>query len=78
MNKLVKIAFCSATALTMNLACGADLTIHIDDVDAAEGKLMVALYTSQGTFLKTPSKAGSTPAAAHGGTVAGEGVSPCV
>ncbi len=68
MNKLIKSTFCAATALAMNLAGAADLTIHVDDVKAAAGTVKVALFNSEGSFLKAPAKAGGADAAA-GSTV---------
>lgn len=44
-------------------ARAADLTVRIDDVRAAQGKLMVAVYDSAEGFLKRPAKAAHAVAA---------------
>jgi uncharacterized protein (DUF2141 family) len=69
MNKLLKTALCAAAMLSSNLAGAAELTIHVDDVKAANGNLMVALYSSAGTFLKKPDNATGAPAAVAGNKV---------
>lgn len=68
MHALIKTAF-AATLLSLNLAHAADLTIHIDDVKSASGNLLVAVYNSEGSFLKQPTKTNGTVAATPGGTV---------
>ncbi len=71
MSKLIKnithTVFGAAALLAMNLAGAADLTIQVDDVKAG-GTVMVALYNSEGSFLKAPAKATGAPAS-PGGTV---------
>ena len=67
MNKLTKFAACTAALLAMNLAGAADLTIHIDDVKSATGNVMVAIFNSEGSFLKAPARA-SAAAAGQTGT----------
>lgn len=69
MNTLIKTAICSATFLASGLAGAADLTIQIDDVKAAAGTVMVAVFNSEGTFLKAPAKTGGAPATTNGTTV---------
>lgn len=69
MNKPLKTAFCTAAIVAANLAGAAELTIHIDDVKAANGNLMVAVYSSAGTFLKKPDNATGAPAAMTGNKV---------
>jgi uncharacterized protein (DUF2141 family) len=69
MNQLLNTALCAAAMLTAGLAGAADLTIHIDDVKAASGNVMVAVYSSAGTFLKKPDNATGAPAAVGGNTV---------
>jgi uncharacterized protein (DUF2141 family) len=64
MNKLLNTALCSAAILTANMASAADLSIHIDDVKSAEGKLMVAVFSSATTFLKKPENGTGAAAAA--------------
>ena len=60
---LVNIAFaCSA-------AHAADLTIQIADVKSADGSLMVALYNSAGSFLKTPVNGAAVKAAPGANTL---------
>lgn len=53
---------CCAALLAASTAGAADLTIHIDDVKAAGGKIEVALYNSAGTFMKNAVASGHTPA----------------
>lgn len=69
MNKLIKSALYATAALAMNQAGAADLTIAIDDVKAAAGTVMVAVYDSQGAFLRVPAKAASAAAALSATTV---------
>ena len=57
MNTFYKTALFCAALLDASLASGADLTIQIDDIRAATGSVMVAVYNSEGSFLKTPFKA---------------------
>lgn len=64
MHDLTKSILCAASSLCINHASAADLTIHVDDLKAAGGNLMVAVYNSEGNFLKGPVKAGGAPAAA--------------
>lgn len=61
MNFLIKPAIAAATILAMHLAAAADLTVQVDDVKAAEGNIMVAVYTADG-FLKKHVKASSAAA----------------
>ncbi|MES2325000.1 MAG: DUF2141 domain-containing protein [Pseudomonadota bacterium] len=69
MNALMKTAFAAATLLSLNLAHAADLTIHIDDVKSTSGNVLVAVYNSEGSFLKQPAKTNGTAAATPGSTV---------
>lgn len=69
MNQLLKTAVIAAAIASANLAAAAELTIHIDDVKAAGGNIMVALYGSEATFLKQPDNATGAPAAAGTNTV---------
>lgn len=62
MHKLIKSAAGAAAILAMNLAGAADLTIHIDDVKSASGNVLVAVFTSEGSFLKAPAKASGAKA----------------
>ncbi|MFL6659563.1 MAG: DUF2141 domain-containing protein [Massilia sp.] len=62
MNHTVKLALACTAILTHALARAGDLTVIVDDVKAAEGNLMIAVYNSSDTFLKTPSNATGTPA----------------
>lgn len=64
MKNLIKAAFCSAAILSAGVAGAAELTIHIDDVKSATGNLMVAVYSSAGTFLKKPDNGTGAAAAA--------------
>jgi uncharacterized protein (DUF2141 family) len=69
MHHLLKTALCSAAFLTMKLASAADLTVHIDDVKTTDGNVMIAVFSSEGSFLKTPAKATRAPAASTGNKV---------
>lgn len=69
MHALIKTAFAAAALLSLNLAHAADLTIHIDDVKSTSGNLLVAVYNSEGSFLKQPAKTSGTAAAMPGGMV---------
>jgi uncharacterized protein (DUF2141 family) len=53
-------------AATAPLAQAADLTIRIDNVQAGEGQLMVALYDGAAGFLKRPARSMNVPA--HAGS----------
>jgi uncharacterized protein (DUF2141 family) len=57
LNKLIKSAG-AAALFAANLAVAADLTIHIDNVKAAAGTIKISVFTSEGTFLKSPAKGG--------------------
>jgi uncharacterized protein (DUF2141 family) len=50
-------------------AGAADLTIHVDDVREAGGNILVALYNSAGSFLKTTVATSSIAAATAANTV---------
>ena len=63
MHNLIKCAG-AAAMFAANLALAADLTIHVDDVKAAAGTIKVAVFTSEGTFLKSPAKGGVAAATA--------------
>ncbi len=67
--KLIHTICCGASLLAAVHAGAADVTIHIDDVKAADGRLMVAIYNSAGDFLKKSVNRGSTPAALGDNTV---------
>jgi uncharacterized protein (DUF2141 family) len=64
MKQLIKTAACTAALLAAHFASAADLTIQVDDVKAASGNVMVALYSSEGSFLKKPDGATGIPAVA--------------
>lgn len=66
---LIQTALCTASFFCLNLAQAADLTVHIDDVKTANGNVVIAVYNSEGSFLKQPTKATGTPAATAGNTV---------
>ena len=68
MYKLIKSAG-AAALFTANLALAADLTIHIDGVKAAAGTIKVSVFTSEGTFLKSPAKGGVAAASLDSTTV---------
>lgn len=65
----IRILFCCAALLAAAPAGAADLTIHIDDVKTAGGKIQVALYNSAGTFLKTAVAQASAAATEQANTV---------
>jgi uncharacterized protein (DUF2141 family) len=69
MNKLITTAAAVTALFATTVAGAADLTIHIDDVKAAAGSVMVAVFNSEGSFLKAPFKSAGTPAAVNGTTV---------
>jgi uncharacterized protein (DUF2141 family) len=69
MNRLLTCALCGAAFLSAHLASAADLTIVVDDVKAAKGSVMVALYGSADNFLKKPDNATGALAAAGATTV---------
>jgi uncharacterized protein (DUF2141 family) len=66
--KLIDI-LCGALLLAASQAGAADLTIHVDDLKAAGGRIEVALYTSAGTFLKTAAGAAGAAASLPANTV---------
>ena len=68
MHTLIKTAFL-VTSLATGLAGAADLTIQVDDVKAATGSVLVAVFNSEGTFLKAAAKSGGAPATLNGTTV---------
>lgn len=61
---LIHTICCGAALLAASQAGAADLTIHIDDVKAVGGQLVVSVFNSAGAFMKTP--VGSATAAAAG------------
>ncbi|MET0859136.1 MAG: DUF2141 domain-containing protein [Telluria sp.] len=67
--KPIRTIFCAAALLAATQAGAADLTIHIDDVKAAGGHLMVAVYNSAANFRKTAAGYASTAAEKTGSTV---------
>lgn len=68
MNTLIRTAAAAATLLALNLAHGADLTVQVSDVKAAQGTIMVAVYTADG-FLKKPVKGSGAAADMAGNTI---------
>jgi uncharacterized protein (DUF2141 family) len=66
--KLIE-TICGALLLAASQAGAADLTIHVDDVKAAGGRIEVAVYNSAGAFLKTATGAAGTAASADANTV---------
>ncbi len=69
MNSLTTTIAGAAALLTINLAGAADLTIRVDEAKAAGGVIMVAVFNSEGSFLRQPAQSGGAPAAADGTTV---------
>lgn len=68
MQSLHKIAFLAVLAAP-GLAPAADLAIHVDDVKGTAGVVMIAVFNSAQTFLKTPVAATGAPAAAAGSAI---------
>jgi uncharacterized protein (DUF2141 family) len=66
--KLIEI-LCATLLLAASQAVAADLTIHVDDVKAAGGRIEVAVYSSAGTFLKTAAGAAGAVATRDANTV---------
>lgn len=66
--KLIE-TLCGALLLAASQAGAADLTVHVDDVKAAGGRIEVAVYNSAGAFLKTATGAAGTAASADANTV---------
>lgn len=62
MNTRLNTAFFGAALLAASLASAADLTIQVDDVKLATGSVKVAVFNTEGSFLKAPAQAGGTPA----------------
>lgn len=60
---------CGAVLLAASQACAADLTIRVDDVTAAGGRIEAAVYNSAGTFLKTAAGAAGIAAGRDANTV---------
>ena len=66
--KLIE-TMCGALLLAACQASAADLTIHVDDVKAAGGRIEVTVYSSAGTFLKTAAGAAGTAATLDANTI---------
>ena len=60
--RLIQTICCGAALLAATQAGAADLTIHVGDLKSADGKVVVAIYNSAGTFLKTAAGSGSAAA----------------
>lgn len=69
MTKLFSTMLCIAGLCAANLSAAAELTIHIDDVKAAGGQLMISVYNSADSFLKKPLSAMRTAAKATDNSV---------
>ncbi len=69
----MKTSLLSFVAVSLCLSAGlsraADLTIVVEDVKAANGNVLVALYDAEGNFLKQPAKTGGKPASTSGTTI---------
>ena len=68
MNTLIRTAVAAASLIALNLASAADLTVLISDIKAAQGNVMVAVYTADG-FLKKPVKGSGAAADTAGNTI---------
>ena len=66
--KLIE-TMCGALLLAASQAGAADLTVHVDDVKAAGGRIEVTVYSSAGTFLKTAAGAAGTAATLDANTI---------
>ncbi|HEY0062921.1 MAG TPA: DUF2141 domain-containing protein [Telluria sp.] len=64
MNHLIRIALGAIALACMSQASAATLTIEVDDVKSADGVLMVAIFNSDGSFLKQPLKGAGARAVA--------------
>lgn len=68
------------TAAVLFLACaaahGADLTIHVANVQSAAGEVRVALFDDAGRFLKQPARVAAVPAVAGATIVVFKDVAP--
>jgi uncharacterized protein (DUF2141 family) len=67
--QLIQSICCCAALLAASHARAADLTVHIDNVKAAGGKIEIALYNSAGAFMKTAVGVSSTAATSAANTV---------
>jgi uncharacterized protein (DUF2141 family) len=74
--KAIQTIGCCAALLAAGHAGAADLTIHIDDLKAAIGKIEVALYNSASDFMKHAVGAGTTAATSTANTVVLKGLPP--
>ncbi|WP_426175501.1 DUF2141 domain-containing protein [Massilia sp. TWR1-2-2] len=68
MTPLGTLSFCTAV-LAAAPAGAADLTIHVDDVNAAGGMIHVALYNSADSFMKSVAGIGKTAATGQADTI---------
>ena len=75
MHHLIRTAVL-ALAAAAPLAQAADLVIHVDNVKAATGQVMVALYDDAGAFLKKPARVAKAPADTAGTTLVFHDVVP--
>jgi len=75
MHHLIRTAVL-ALAAGAPLAHAADLVIHVDNVKAATGQVMVALYDNAGAFLKQPVRVAKAPADTTGTTLVLRDVAP--
>lgn len=66
---VIETICCCAVLLAAPQARAADLTIHVDDVKAAGGRIEVAVYNSAGAFLKTSAGAAGVAAVRDANTV---------
>lgn len=75
MHHLIRTAVL-ALAAAAPLAHAADLVIHVDNVKAAGGQVMVALYDDAGAFLKQPARVAKAKAEAGGTTLVFHDLAP--
>lgn len=65
-----------ALAISAPLAHAADLTLHVDKVQAGTGTVMVSLYDSADTYFKRPARVAQVPASPGATTVVIPGLAP--
>lgn len=68
--------FLAAAVLLAPLAHAADLTLHIDKVQAGTGTIMVSLYDSADSYFKRPARVVQAPASPGTTTVVIPGLAP--
>lgn len=75
MSLTIRSAFLALAAAAASLSQAADLTIRVDNVQSAEGQVMVALYDGAG-YLKQPLRTVNVPAAKGATTLVVQDLAP--